>query len=112
MSIRRVYVIWTHPLFHESIRLLLKHTSIHFVGANSDYITAQGEILNLRPDTILIEDVDEGETNQAMKVLKSCPWNVTVVLISLTDNQLNLYHHEQRTVGRTDDLLQLILQST
>jgi DNA-binding NarL/FixJ family response regulator len=110
MSIRQVYVIWTHPLFHESIRLLLKHPDIQFVGADSDYAAAQDEISHLRPNTILIEDVGEGETNQAMNVLKSCPWNVIVILISLTDNQLNLYHHEQRTVGQTEDLLQLVLQ--
>jgi hypothetical protein len=110
MSIQQVYVLWTHPLFHDAIRLLLEHPHIQFVGASSDFTTAQGEILSLRPDTILIEGVGESEPNQVMKVLKSCPWNVLVVLISLTDNQLNLYHHEQRAVGRTDELLQLILR--
>lgn len=111
MSIRHVYVIWTHHLFHESIRLLLRHANIRFVGANSDYATARSEISNLHPDIILVEAVDEGEINQAVNVLSACPWNVMVVLISLNDNQLNLYHHELRIVGQTDDLLQLVLQS-
>lgn len=112
MSIRHVYVIWTNQLFHESIRLLLRHANIHFVGANSDYAKAVNEISNLHPEIILIEAVDEGEINQAMNVLSSCPWNVMVALISLNDNQLNLYHHELRTVSQTEDLLQLVLQST
>jgi chemotaxis response regulator CheB len=110
MSSRSVYVIWSHPLFHDSVHLLLEHPDIQFVGGNSDYRAALKEILSLRPDTILLEEVGEVEPNQVMKILKTCPWEVLVVLISLADNQVNLYHHEQKTVGQTDDLLQLVLR--
>ena len=110
MSSRSVYVIWTHPLFHESVRLLLNHSDIEFVGANSDYAAAQSEILRVRPDTILMEEFGDEHHNQVMQILEACPWEVLVILISLSDNQLNVYHHEQRMVGRAEDLLHLVLR--
>ncbi|MEJ2708413.1 MAG: hypothetical protein P8074_12430 [Anaerolineales bacterium] len=110
MSSRSIYVIWTHPLFLESVRLLLNHSDIEFVGANSDYAAAQSEILSIRPDTILMEEFNDERQNQVMQILEACPWDVLVILISLRNNQLNMYHHEQRTVGRADDLLHLVLR--
>ena len=110
MSARSVYVIWNHPLFHDSVRLLLQHPDIHFVGGNSDYTIALAEIADLRPDTILLEDMGEEKPNRVMKILESSRWEVLVVLISLANNQVNVYRHEQRTVGHTDDLFNLVLR--
>ena len=109
MSTQRVFVIWSHPLFHESVRLLLDHPEIKLVGATSDDKLANKLILDLQPSTILIEDKGSGIPTEVMKLLKACPWNVRVVVISLADNQLNMYRHEQRTMGQADDLVHLIL---
>jgi hypothetical protein len=107
--VQRVFVVWTNPLFHESVRLILRHPNIQFVGANSDYTVAQKEIYILRPDTILIEETGIKETSDVMEVLGICPWNVLVVLLSLSENKFNVYHHEQRNLEQDSDLLQLIL---
>ena len=109
MVVQRVFVVWTNPLFHESVRLILRHPNIQFVGANSDYAAAQEEIYLLRPDTILIEDTGIKLTSDVIEVLGVCPWNVLVVLISLSENKFNVYHHEQRNLEKVSDLLQLIL---
>jgi hypothetical protein len=37
------------------MRLISNHPNIQFVGVNSDYAAAQGEIVSLRPDSIRVE---------------------------------------------------------
>ena len=52
---RRVFVIWTNPLFFDFVRLLLRHPAIELVGATSDHATSQSEIDRLRPDAVIVE---------------------------------------------------------
>ncbi len=111
MATRQVYVIWTHPLFHDSLRQLLDHTEINWVGAASDFTIAIEEISHLHPDTILIEEL-EGETTTStfMEFVGKFQWDLRVVGVSLNDNQLSVYQHAQQTVGQPEDLIRLILQ--
>ena len=112
MSTRRVFIVWTHPLFHEAVCLLLEHPKIEIVGTNSDYKTAHEEILKVHPDTIIVEEGGKGMPEDVMKYLETYPWNLRVTFLNLNDNQLNMYQHEQRTMGRSEDLLHLILSET
>ena len=112
MSTRRVFIVWTHPLFHKAVRLLLKHPNIEIVGANSDYKNAHKEIIALQPDTIIVEEGEKGLPSDMMKYLQTYQWNLRVTFLNLTDNQLNMYQHEQRTMVRAEDLLHLILSET
>lgn len=109
MVARRVFVIWTHSIFYESVRLLLNHPEIELVGATSDYVAARGEILGLQPDTILIEEVSSGVRAEVMGILETSPWSVRIIGLSLADNRLSVYHREQWTVGQAGDLLRLVL---
>jgi hypothetical protein len=112
VSARRVFVIWTYPIFHESVRLLLDHPDIEWVGATSDYATAKDEIFGLRPDTILIEEATSNVKAEIMRILESSPWSVRVIGLSLADNRLSIYHRQDWTVAHTDDLLHLILSES
>jgi DNA-binding NarL/FixJ family response regulator len=107
--VRRVFVVWTHPIFHESVRLLLNHPDVELVGATSDYGAAQREILGLQPDTVLVEEPGGSLRAEVMGILEASPWSVRVIGLSLEDNSLSVYHREQRTVAQSDDLLQLVL---
>lgn|SRR5574337_242601 len=108
MTSRRVFVIWTHPLFHESVRLLLHHPDVEWVGATSDHAAAREQIVTLRPDTILVEEGEGGAPPEALEVLEACSWKVRVVGLGLDDNQMIVYRREQRTVAQAEDLLHLI----
>ena len=111
MVIHHVYVIWTHPLVRDSLRQLLDHSDITWVGATSDFKIAVEEISRIHPDTILIEEV-EGETTITafMEIVEKFQWNLRVVGVNLDDNQLNIYQHEHQTVGQPEDLIRLIIQ--
>ncbi len=109
MALRRVFVIWTHPLFYESVRLLLQHPDIEWVGATADRAVARSQIARLCPDTILIEEEEGGSVSaEALNVLDASSADVRVIRLSLADNELKVYHREQRTVAKAEDLLRLI----
>ncbi len=110
MATRRVFIVWTHPLFRESVRMLLNHPDIEWLGATSDHRNAFEEIYTLQPDTILVEETTTDMSSEIMEILDNCPWNVRVVSLNLTDNRLSIYNHEQRVAGQRDDLLRSILR--
>jgi DNA-binding NarL/FixJ family response regulator len=109
MTARRVFVVWTHPIFRESVRLLLRHPGIEWVGATSDYAAAKDEILSVRPDTVLVEGIAGSMPTEVMEILEASLWNVRVIGLSLADNELSVYHREHRTVARGEELLRLVL---
>ena len=109
MATHRVFVIWTHPLFHEAVRRLLSHPDIDWVGATSDHVAARDQIVNLCPDTILIEEGEGGGVPaEALEILEDSTSDVRVIRLSLADNELRVYHRAQRTVKHAEDLLHLI----
>ena len=109
MSTQQVFILWFTPLFYDFIRRLLKHPDIELVGASSNYVTAHSEITKAKPNTILIEDAGNHLSEMVMEYLDTSPWAVKIILLGLDDNKLIVYHHEQRSMVQTEDLLQLIL---
>lgn len=108
MQVRRVFVLWTHSLFQESVRLILNQPSVKWLGSTSDYAAAQLQILSLRPDVVLVEERAGDVPNFALAILELCSWDVTVISLSLADNQLCVYRHELRVVGQAEELVRLI----
>jgi hypothetical protein len=109
MAIRRVFVIWTHPLFHESARLLLNHPDILWMGADTDFTSARETIMRLQPDTILFEKTKAGIPVEVLEILEVELWDVRIIGLSLDNNEMSLYHREHQTVVKADDLLQFVL---
>jgi DNA-binding NarL/FixJ family response regulator len=109
---KRVFIIWNNPLFHESVRLLLNHSEIEWLGSTSDIKAAKDEILELKPDTILIEELQGRTSMEVMGILESQLWNVRIFGLNLTDNTLHVYHHQEQKVLKADDLVRLILSNT
>jgi DNA-binding NarL/FixJ family response regulator len=112
MATQRVFVIWTHPLFLVSVRLLLNHPNIELVGASSNYAAAQEELSSLQPDCVIVEEVESNLPAIEMDILKTSSWVVRLIGLNLDDNRLNVYHREQRSVVEAGDLLHLILNDT
>ena len=108
MSIQKVFIFWVTPIFYESICWLLKHPNIKLVGATSDYTAISSDVVQKKPDTILIEDTGEQHIEMIMEYLVVLPWKIKIILLGLTDDKLVVYHREQRSMVQTEDLLQLI----
>ena len=109
MSIQQVFILWFTPLFYDSLRWLLKHPDIKFVGATSNYSEAYTEIVNAKPNIILIENNGKQPNKKVMEYIDTSPRATKVIFLGLTDNKLVVHHHEHRSLEKTEDLLQLIL---
>jgi DNA-binding NarL/FixJ family response regulator len=103
----RVYVIWTHPLFHDSVRLLLSRSDVEIIGATSDHEAAQKQIATLAPDVVIVEQTDgeEQASAETISILKAGP---RVIRLGMADNEISLYQRERRTAAKAEDLVSLI----
>lgn len=103
----RVFVIWTHPLFHDSVRLLLGKSEVEIVGATSDHAAAQSQIAALIPDVVIIEQTD-GEEQASVETISILRAGPRVIRLGLADNEISLYQRERRTAARAEDLFSLV----
>jgi DNA-binding NarL/FixJ family response regulator len=110
MARKRVYLIWTHPLFYESIRLLLNH-EVDLVGSTDDHAKGDREIAELKPEVVIIETPAglEGLGAETISILRKGP---RVIHLSLEDNELSLYLRQHKTMDEPNDLMQIILEGT
>lgn len=109
MNIHRVFVIWNHPLFYEAIRLSIRNSSVECVGAFQSIEEAYSQITKLHPDTILIEEIEDGDTSASViELLEASSNDVRIFRLNMNNNELKIYHREEKIVMRADDLVQLI----
>jgi AmiR/NasT family two-component response regulator len=108
MAVQRVFVIWVNPIFRESVRLLLRHPDVEWIGEASDVLSARDEIRHLQPDTVLIEEVEDKIPVEAIQILDDSPTYLRIIRLSLADNRSSVYHRELRQINKSEDLLRLI----
>lgn len=112
MDPHRIFVIWIHPLFFESLRLLLQKANIEWVGSSHSMQREYAEIHGLNPDIIFVEEEESGEIQEnVMDLMETSTNDVRIFRLSLADNDLKIYHREKRTVMQADDLLNLIREN-
>jgi hypothetical protein len=109
MTVRRVFVIWTNPLFHKSVLLLLDHPDIIWVGETSEFMTAHEEIMRLHPDTILFEKTGVDFPVGLMEILKVETQDMRIIGVSLYNNEMSLLHRQHQAVLEAGDLLRFVL---
>lgn len=108
MSERSVFVIWTNPLFHEAVRLILKDPRIRLVGSSSDTAEAKSLIATLNPEIVIIEETGEQDSVEIMTILQA---GLVVIRLGLADNELNIYRRQHQTAATADDLVHMIVDS-
>lgn len=109
MANRSVYVIWKHPLFFESVRVLLKHPDVIWLGSTADITTAHQEIMRLHPDTILFEKTSATIPTDVLEILEEETGDIRIIGLSLDNNEISLYHRKHQMVVKATDLLQFVL---
>lgn len=110
MVIQRIYIAWVHPLFRETVSLLLNHQAVEIVGTSNLMENALADIDRLQPDTVIVEETEgNGEPHvEALQILKACPWKLRVIRMSLQDNELWVYHHQRRSLSSSEEFLRII----
>ena len=109
MDAHRVFVIWNHPLFYEAMRLFLQRTNVECVGACQHMNEAFPQIKKLHPDTILIEETENGDTStRVIELIESSSINVRIFRLNMNNNELKIYRREQIMVMQAEELIHLI----
>ncbi len=106
---RRVFIVWSHPLFHESVRLLLRHPAVNLVGATSDPELSRGEIEQSRPDAVIWERQDD-EGPGGPRMMAILEQGAAVICFSLSSNEIQIYQRQRRSLANSEELLHLILE--
>ena len=107
---RRLLTIWTNPLFRESMRLILDHPDVEWVGSSADYGAARELARELQPDIIVVEEIDGSMPACVLEVLEEQELQVRLVGVNLVDNRTHIYRCEELLVATTDELVRLVLQ--
>ncbi|OGT26143.1 MAG: hypothetical protein A2Z17_07815 [Gammaproteobacteria bacterium RBG_16_66_13] len=108
MAVRRVYLVWTHPLFFETVHRLLSHQDVELVGESMDHKAARAEIARLRPDVVVLEEAEGGSSTDLVDFLQAGAKDVQILGLNLMDNELHVYQRRQRTVVHPGDLVDVI----
>jgi len=111
MAKHRVYILWTHPLFSETVIRLLGGVEVEILGGSSDPTSGLEEIGRLQPDVVIAEEDTPGAPTEAIQVLRAGPAEMLILGLNLTNNALQVYRREQRTVADPEDLLQILRKS-
>lgn len=106
---KRVLVLSRQCLFSKGIETLLsEHAEIEIL--KQDDITAAVEcIQNRRPDVVIVncDDPDTDFTPAVLCILRE-RLGISVIGLSLKDNQIFVYRGEQKEIHHVDDLLNAI----
>jgi chemotaxis response regulator CheB len=105
----RVFVLWKHPLFHETIRLLLHHPDIDLSGAAIDDADSREKLDAHQPEILILERSASGDRREETP-LGLLDEDVRVIWLSLDDNVLSEFTRHNHTVQHRDDLLGLVLE--
>lgn len=106
---KRVFVLWKHPLFFEAVRLLLRHPQVELGGAAVDDLQAQEEIDRARPQILILER-SAGDHLREEDLFGILGQEVRVIWLSLDDNILSEITRKNHTVADRGDLLSLVLE--
>lgn len=113
MASRKLFVVWSHPLFRESMNRLLDHPEVVIVGTATDYGAALARLETLKPDVIIVEETQDATVTSldALQFLKACTWGPSIIRLSMHDNELWVYHQERWSIGSTEDFIRLVREA-
>ncbi|MBI5304486.1 MAG: hypothetical protein HY868_20300 [Chloroflexi bacterium] len=111
MDCPRVFLICVNRLVCEAVNLVLRREGFDLVGLETDPHTALMQVRALDPDVVLVEGNGDGADIKLMMGLTRLAYerkNLRIIHLSLIDNQLHIYHQEQRRMVTTQDLVAAI----
>lgn len=108
MVAKRMFILWRHPLFYDSLRLLLQDPQLILVGAGPADHTSLEEIVSSAPDVVIVEQPD-GDDLQGTEELPPLGIGAKVVYLSLADNELNVVQRRRLMLTSVEEFRSLLL---
>lgn len=112
MERRRILVLCKHLLFARALRTLIEQEGIEVVGVETYGARAMESIKLLKPEIVVVETGEKGVAldNFLPRLVRESP-GTRIIGLSLNQNEIDVYYGHQRLVGKTEDLLQVILEA-
>lgn len=107
MNPPRVYLIGVNRLVCEGVNALLRREGIELIGMETDSKLALAQVSALEPDVVLIESDGKSDAGvlAALTQLSCDSDKLLLIRISVVDEELHIYHQEQRRFINTQDLV-------
>lgn len=110
MESPRILVLCRHLLFAQALQTLLSgEEEFEVVGVETEEPRAMETIRLLKPQIVVVETGEEGVLPGSILpyLLRESPGSMMIGL-SLTENEISVYHGRQRRVRKAEDLLEVI----
>lgn len=108
---KKVFVLSQRSMFHKGIEALLsQRAGLEIVGQDTDPSAAAECIQAQSPDVIILnlDDPEPDLSSAVLCILRDRP-GVSIIGLSLRDNQICIYRGEDKQVLEVDDLFEAIL---
>ncbi len=110
--VKRVFVVWKHSLFRQSVCRLLVGPSLEVVGDAPNDGGADAAISALQPDIVLVETTgDPDGCFDALGRSQRQGWKQRIICLSLDDNVILMLRPEEHLLTDAQELLQFVLES-
>jgi hypothetical protein len=109
MAACRVFIVWKHLLFHETVRALLNQPEVDWIGSSPEF--KPEELLSDNPpDIIVIEEEGHNQTVEIMNLLMNHHAKIRLLGLNLLDNEMIVFDYSTRTVCKANDFLNWVLE--
>lgn len=109
MARQKIYTIWSNPIFRDSLRILLAHPEILWLGDQTDINRAVEDILQQKPDTVLVESGENANPAMLIHKLEKKDFQLQIIGLNIDTNEVILFHRDYRSVFHERDLLHFVL---
>ena len=107
----RIFLICVNRLVCEAVNVVLRREGFDLVGLETDPQTALAQVRALNPDVVVVEGNGDDTDAKLLTGLARLAYehvNLRIIRLSMIDEQLHIYHQEQRRMVTTQDLVMAI----
>lgn len=110
MSICRVFILTSHPLFSESVETLLREQSgLEVVGVGGVAPETLAQIRETLPDAVVVVAAGEEQEALVSSIFHEIS-GVKVVALNLDDNRIRIFYQQLKVGRQVEDLLEAVRQ--
>jgi hypothetical protein len=110
MSLCRVFILTSPPLFAESVETLLREQpGLEVVGVGDVAAAALAQAKEVAPDVVVVGASGEDQAALVSRLFQEMP-GIKIVGLNLDDNRIHIYYQQQKVGRQVEDLVEAIRQ--
>ncbi len=110
MAAKHIFILWSNPLFQDSVSRLLDHPDIVCMGSAEISTASLPELQQQHLDAIIFEKKDSTTTGEIINLLEPGSKTLRLIGFNLEDNEIWSCHYEHKTISKAEDLVEMVLR--